>query len=51
MYIKAFDKAVAEAESKKIKPVPDNEKWLAIWARHKKSIPRLKVRMEIPELP
>jgi TRAP transporter TAXI family solute receptor len=51
MYIKAFDKAVAEAESKKIKPVAGNKQWLDIWASNKKGIPRLKVRMEIPELP
>ena len=31
--------------------IPDNEKWLDIWARQKNGIPRLKVRMEIPELP
>lgn len=47
-YIKAFDKAVAEAERKKIKAVPKNEEWLKIWARQKKDIPRIKVMFEIP---
>ena len=47
-YIKAFDAAVAEADSKKIKAMPKNDEWLNIWAEHKKDIPRIKVMLEIP---
>lgn len=48
-YESSFDKAIAEAEGKKIKIRPDNKEWMDIWARHKKDIPRIKVRMEIPD--
>ena len=47
-YIKAFDAAVAEAESKKIKVMPKNDAWLKIWAEHKKDIPEIKVMLENP---
>lgn len=49
-YIEAFDKAVAEAEGKNIKPVPDNKEWLAIWENAKKDLLPIKSRSEIPQM-
>jgi TRAP-type uncharacterized transport system substrate-binding protein len=47
-YIENFDMAVAEAESKGIKAVPDNKEWLSIWEKHKAELPAIKSRTEFP---
>ena len=48
-YESSFNDAIAEAESKKIKIRPDNKEWMDIWAKHKKGIPRIKARAEVPD--
>ncbi len=38
-YIKAYQAAIAAADAKKIKVVPDNKEWVALWGSFKKDLP------------
>jgi TRAP transporter TAXI family solute receptor len=42
-YIAAFNAALAQANEEKIKVVPDNEQWMALWEEHKAALPDFKV--------